>query len=224
MNTLFICKKIDRGERGCYNDYNDDLKGKMNMKKIKVLFVGNSYTYFNDMPQVLFKEIAEKNGVDAEVTSVTKGGYKLLQYADAEDEYGKILREKTAGQHYDYAVLQEQSLRPVVDEEAFLDGVGAVKELIDADNFVLYATWGRNDESEDLVKLGISRAQMTEKLSLAYNKAGAKYSMKVAEVGKAFFEYSESADRNDLYMPDCSHSSKTGSALAAKVIFDTIMQ
>ena len=192
------------------------------MKTLKILFVGNSYTYYNKMPQTFFTEEAEKAGYAVEVTEITKGGYRLIQFADPEDEHGKRLREAVNGQHYDFAVLQEQSLTPIKDEAQFLKGVEGVKELIDADKFILYATWGRNDGSPQLEELGISREEMTEKLSLTYNKAAQIYGMGIAEVGKAFLEYAAARDKDELYNPDKSHPSPVGSALAAKVIAEAM--
>jgi hypothetical protein len=191
----------------------------MEKKALNALFVGNSYTYFNDMPKTFFTKEASDAGYEISVTSITKGGYRLAQFADPENEHGKRLREAIDGQHYNVAVLQEQSINPVKNEEQFLEGVKGVKELIDADKFVLYATWGRNDGSPQLEELGMSREEMTEKLSLAYNKAGKAFGMTVAEVGKAFLEYAESGNKDDLYNPDKSHPSAMGSEVAAKVIF-----
>ena len=34
------------------------------MKKYRVLFIGNSYTYFNDMPKSLFEAIAKEAGIE----------------------------------------------------------------------------------------------------------------------------------------------------------------
>ena len=95
--------------------------------------------------------------------------------------------------------------------------------LISADRFVLYATWGRNDGSPDLERLGLSCEEMTEKLSSAYNKAGGLFGARVAEVGKAFLKYAENRDRNELYNPDCSHPSEIGSEIAARVILDCLI-
>ena len=39
----------------------------------KVLFIGNSHTYFNDMPQMV-KELANAAGEELHVTMLTKGG------------------------------------------------------------------------------------------------------------------------------------------------------
>ena len=55
-------------------------------KGINILFVGNSYTFFNDMPHACFKKIAEEAGYSVTVTAVTKGGAYLYQYADPEHE------------------------------------------------------------------------------------------------------------------------------------------
>lgn len=188
-------------------------------KSLNVLFVGNSYTYYNDMPEVYFKKVAEEAGVDVTVTAITKGGAYLYQYADPSHEQGQRLRQAISGQHYDVAVIQEQSLNPIKNQESFLNGVRDVKALIDAEHFVLYATWGRNVESPTLAELALTREEMTEKLSAAYNKAGTLYGMRVAEVGKAFLRHEP---RNDLYDQDHSHPSATGSAVAAHVIFETV--
>lgn len=188
-------------------------------KSLNILFVGNSYTYYNDMPEAYFKKAAEEAGYHVTVTAITKGGAYLHQYADPEHERGKRLRQEIDGRHYDIAVIQEQSLNPIKDESDFLDGVRDMKALIDAEHFVLYATWGRNMGSATLEELALTRAEMTEKLSLAYNKAAKLYDMRVAEVGKAFLHYEP---RNDLYDEDLSHPSAIGSAIAAGVIWETV--
>lgn len=48
---------------------------------MKVLFVGNSHTYYNDMPRI-FASLARDNGHDVQVESVTKGGWILPDRAD----------------------------------------------------------------------------------------------------------------------------------------------
>lgn len=182
------------------------------MKKLQILFLGNSYTYYHDMPKTLFSELAAAGGYEVAVTQITHGGYRLCQYADPSDEEGKHLRETIEGKYYDYAVLQEQSVNPITNEAQFLEGIRDVMALIPADQFILYATWGRNDGSPDLEKLGLTREEMTEKLSAAYHKAAQLYGGRVAEVGKAFLAY---PNKDELYISDLSHPSAVGSAIAA---------
>ena len=188
-------------------------------KSFDILFIGNSYTFFNDMPETCFKKAAEEAGYDVTVTAITKGGAYLYQYADSEHEQGKRLRQAISGKKYDVVVIQEQSLNPIKDESSFLNGVRDIRELIDSEHFVLYATWGRNIGSATLAELALTREEMTEKLSIAYNKAAKLYDMRVAEVGKAFLDYEP---RNDLYHEDRSHPSAIGSRVAASVIFETV--
>ena len=40
---------------------------------MRTLFIGNSHTYFNDMPKI-FADICRKNGIDMQVTMLTQGG------------------------------------------------------------------------------------------------------------------------------------------------------
>ena len=39
---------------------------------MRTLFIGNSHTYFNDMPKI-FADICRENGVDMQVTMLTQG-------------------------------------------------------------------------------------------------------------------------------------------------------
>lgn len=47
---------------------------------MKILFIGNSYTYFYDMPK-LFEGLARANGKNVQVYSVTEGVRKLYSFA-----------------------------------------------------------------------------------------------------------------------------------------------
>lgn len=57
---------------------------------MEILFIGNSYTYYNDQPDLL-KKIVQGQGFSAEVNSITRGSYSLQQFADGGDEYGKLV-------------------------------------------------------------------------------------------------------------------------------------
>lgn len=190
-----------------------------------ILFIGNSYTYYSDMPEAIFAPMAEAAGYPANVTSVTRGGYHLFQFADPEDEGGKQLRVAIAGNHYDVVVLQDQSSGPIFERAEFEQAVGDLMTLFgdQADQFVLYATWGRHPDSPDLAEFGFTSEEMTEKLSAAYNEVGARYGIKVAEVGKAFAARRAAHPEEDLYDPDCTHPSKLGSTVAAQTILRVIM-
>lgn len=73
---------------------------------MNILFIGNSYTYYNDMPKI-FENLAIENQKDVCVFSVTCGGHKLYKYADGEDEYTRQIDELMKMHWFDVCFLQE---------------------------------------------------------------------------------------------------------------------
>ncbi len=190
----------------------------MIMKRCRILFIGNSYTYFNDMPKSIFEKIAEEAGVDVEVDSVVKGGWSLEKHADPEGETGKVVAEKLKGEPYDYVILQEQSLRPVIDPEPFFAAVRKLSCRFRATGAepLLYSTWGRKPGSPKLDEIKMTNETMTYALARAYRDIGEDLGIPVAYVGLAFFDVGGSIE---LYNADMTHPSKEGSYLAALTLF-----
>jgi len=70
-------------------------------QELKVLFIGNSQTYSNGLPQMV-KRIADSLGRPIEVSSFTMGGYRFYQHVDNPSTLSRIQSEQ-----WDYVVLQE---------------------------------------------------------------------------------------------------------------------
>ncbi|MBQ2117839.1 MAG: hypothetical protein II192_02145, partial [Clostridia bacterium] len=75
---------------------------------LRVLFIGNSHTFFNDMP-LLFAGIAAADGREITVESVTKGGWTLEKHANKNDECGKQIDRLLREERFDFVILQENS-------------------------------------------------------------------------------------------------------------------
>lgn len=193
---------------------------------MKILFIGNSYTYYHDMPECIFAPMAKEAGLDVQVQAVTHGGYKLEWFADPENEEGKRLRSVVEGRHYDCIVLQDHSLSTILDPAGFFGGLRSMKKLLEdkTDRFVLYATWARKPGNETLAELGMTNEKMTRHIAESYDEAGQRFDMKVAHVGKAFAEYAKQHPDEELYFVDLHHSSVLGSTIAAKTILDAIRE
>lgn len=191
-----------------------------------VLFVGNSYTYCNEMPEVLFKSICTSAGYKVKVDSVTRGGYYLSQFASSSDEYGKKLQDKLTSNKYDFIVLQEQSGNPAYNPNNFFSGARAlvrkIKKYSDAE-IVFYQTWGYKDGYHLLPTHGGDTEKMEMKNRAAYTAIAKDVGARVALVGTAFLDLYKNSDI-ELYDTDFSHPSKSGSALAACTIFATIFK
>ena len=52
-------------------------------EEMRTLFLGNSHTYYNDMPEIM-RDICIEHGIDMQVTILTKGGMGLDYHADNE--------------------------------------------------------------------------------------------------------------------------------------------
>ena len=59
-------------------------------RRLRILFIGNSHTYFNDMPAMV-AEKARKAGFDCEVTMIAHGGWYLEQHVQEPDVRFNIL-------------------------------------------------------------------------------------------------------------------------------------
>jgi hypothetical protein len=191
---------------------------------MQVLFIGNSFTYFNDMPYT-FLNMAKTVEPESRVESVAYGGYSLSQYCDETTEVGRLVIGKIVSYEWDYVVLQEQSLLPCIDEEAFIKAVKRLSEIASSigAKVILYQTWAYAEGSEKLLSAGMTCGEMSAKLKAAYDKAAAESGATVAPVGE-MFDYIKKAEyitklinTNDGY-----HPSSTGSYLAACVIFRTV--
>ena len=190
---------------------------------MKLLFIGNSYTYYNDLPKTL-AALAEENGHAVTTEAVTKGGWKLFQYLDVRNEYAEKLDALLASEHFDAVFLQEQSLLPATDPEAFLDGVTRLSERLrgKTDRTVLYVTWGRKEGSKDLEAHGWTRAEMTDRLAASYERAAEAVGAETSHVGRAFLALNLLYPEIDLHHADLTHPSALGTALAAAVHYRTL--
>lgn len=178
----------------------------MQKKKLRILFIGNSHTYFNDMPQMVSRRFLEE-GYDCEVTMIAHGGWFLEQHVKEPDVRFNILYG-----HYDYVVLQEHS-HPFGPEEKFLDAVRTLNKWIReaGSKPVIYMTWAKKEEEHE-------QARMT-----AVHEAVAKdIDALIAPVGENWWSYMRSYPDLEMYYEDGAHASESGSDFAAKYIWDAI--
>ncbi len=189
---------------------------------MRILFVGNSYTYFNDMPRTL-QGIAAAEGLCWTVESVTKGGWSFAQYADPENVMHAPLAEKLQ-EKWDAIILQEQSYRPISDRANFLGGAKGVCTMMQQkpEKLLFYATWGRKDGCPLLDELKLTRLEMTAELHEAYADAAAQNEGSLSDVGGAFAYVYERYPEIELYTPDLSHPSAAGSYLGALIHFHSL--
>ena len=189
---------------------------------MNILFIGNSYTYYNDMPNIL-EALAKENGKDLSADAVTKGGRKLYANLDAEDEYFAQILSLTQQKPYDVLILQEQSYFPLIDQKNFCHAVAELKKLVNAKRTLLYATWGRKEGCALLEERGWTSESMTNDLYDAYLLASELSGSELCPVGKCFAAITKEHPEVELYNPDLSHPSYAGSCVAAMSFYKKIL-
>lgn len=188
-----------------------------------ILFIGNSFTYYNDMPTAIFPVAAKAAGKDVAVTAITNGGHTLAEFADSSDTYGKKVADAFANNKYDIVIIQEQSHRPVSNPESFYSAVRDLKEMarVNGAETYLYATWGYDADHSSLSNYGKDTAEMEIKLRAAYEYIGSELNIPVCHVGAAM-TYAFTNSNVSLYNSDNYHPLKTASTLAAMTIASEI--
>lgn len=183
---------------------------------MRILMLGNSFTFVNNMPD----KLAQLTG--AEVIHHTRGGARLAEQLNPETKMGGLTQAALQNEKWDYVILQEMSNGPITSKDSFLKNVGILCEKIRANGAapVLYATWAYQKGGKQLESFGIDYDEMYQKMHDAYHEAAAQNRALIADVGKHFYEL---ADRQNMYAEDGCHPNELGSQIAAQVIADVIL-
>ena len=183
---------------------------------MRILMLGNSYTFTNDLPAML------EQLTGAEVTAHTRGGARLAEQRNLNTQMGAKTLAALEQETWDYVVLQEMSNAPITSREKFQNNVSALCEKIRAAGAepVLYATWAYQEGGKQLASFGMPYEELYRALTDSYREAAERNRALIAEVGTAFYEQSRTVN---LYAPDGSHPNAEGSRLAAQVIAQTIL-
>lgn len=190
---------------------------------MKVLFIGNSHTYYNDMTR-MFSDLANANGHAVEVDTVTRGGWILHDYLDVENEHSQKLDRLSKEGNFDLCFLQEQALHPVMEFESFKDGVTRLVAKLSsaAKSFLLYETFGWEDGFDKLEVRGLTWDTMARATTEAYTLLSQQTGIPVSRAGSNFCYVKRNRPDLAMFLPDHVHATYTGSCLIALTHYHTV--
>lgn len=176
---------------------------------LKVLFIGNSHTMVNDVPE-LFALLAKQSGIQVEKRMIAEGGKTLEYHAGTE-----IVKESILHGDYDWIVLQHWS-HPFNETYAKSMETGA-KQLFEMigktkSKAVFYKPWPRKLTAPGEYPL----------MSATYARLAKQYNAGLANVGDVFEKYRDLYPDETMYANDGEHASLLTSNIAAYVILRTI--
>lgn len=172
---------------------------------LRILFVGNSYTYFGNMPH-LVSIISEGTPVKLITRKSVIGGASLSEHWRG--ARGLTTRDMISKGKFDIVVLQEYSLGAINSPDSLKYYVSLFCDLIRKSKAepYLYLTWPRD-----------TAPQNQEVISRVYREAAAENKAGIVPVGEAWALAENEKPGIGLYDSDGSHPSKLGSFLTACV-------
>lgn len=175
------------------------------MSTQRILFIGNSYTYCNDLP-ILVAQLAAVAERTLDVQSITDGGVTLEWHMKNKATRAALSEE------WDFVVLQEHSIRPIQDTRKMIQAATALQALFASTSAqtVLFMTWARQHFPE--MQAGLARV---------YTALAECIGARVAPVGMAWQAALSANPSLLLYASDRSHPTPLGSYLAACVFYAT---
>lgn len=195
----------------------------------RVLFIGNSYTAYNNLPQLVVQMAAGAG--ETVVTGQSVPGGQTLEQHSTNSNTLNLIRQG----NWDHVVIQEQSQRPAFPDaqvatqvlpfaQALVDSIRAYSPCAD---IAFYMTWGRQDgDAQNCVAFPpvCTYEGMQQRLRQGYLTMAQQNQTACAPVGMAWRTVRNTHPDISLYNADGSHPSLEGSYLAATTIFCTLFQ
>ncbi len=178
-------------------------------KVYNLLFVGNSLTYYNDLPN-LVKNKARDRGITVNTNMLAYGNYAIVDHW-ADGEVQELIKSKV----YDYVIIQQGPSSQPDGYEMLVNGGRLYSELCRAHGVKLayYMVWPSRQYYHTFDGV------------IANYTAGAEANgailLPVGAVWKAHFD---ATGDFSYYGPDQFHPSLPGSLVAAQVIVDTLFE
>jgi hypothetical protein len=202
---------------------------KSRFHKVNVLFIGNSYIYYNDLPKI-FGAISNSLGDSVYYNSSTPGGYTLEQHSKDSSTLNLIKQGK-----WDFVVLQEQSQLPSLPirqvEKQFYPFALQLDSIIHTYNkrakTIFYMTWGRKNGDASMCNVWkpvCNYEGMDSLIAVRYSFVAHSCNAIVSPVGRVWRHLVHNNPDIDLYDNDGGHPSIKGSYLAACCFYTTVFR
>ena len=194
---------------------------------LRVLFLGNSYTTANDLPNT-FSSLCTSLGKPVQVASNAPGGYTFNGHSTNANSLALIQQGD-----WDVVVLQEQSQLPsfppgqVASQcypfAARLDSI--INAINPCTETMFYMTWGRqNGDASNCANYPVvcTYEGMQGRLRESYLEMAQDNQASVSPVGMAWKKVRDSYPEINLYSGDGSHPDVAGTYLTACVFFSSL--
>jgi hypothetical protein len=182
---------------------------------LNILFIGDSYTFVNDLPGMLSRIAATAGAPPTITTSEVVYGGATLEYQWEAGAAQPLIQSR----QFTHVVLQDQSVEPAIDRLNFTTYADQFGDLIlDAGSTpVLFVTWARAaGDTTVYPNYFDTPAEMQDQLTIAYASVAKTWPNSLMScVGPAFQRSLQEHPDIVLQQSDHSHPTVAGTYLAA---------
>ena len=179
-----------------------------------ILFLGNSFTYFNDLPQ-LIQLIIDPQKKEYDLVSVTKGGATLLEFATPSERRERFIF-KLERKKWDGLVLQDNGINPAVNLKETIEATRILTKDANCQTY-FYQTWAYQEGSAKLASTNMKYEEFYQLLKDGYHAAAKECNGIVVPAGDGFRYLHHHYPDINLYRDDCYHPNILGSSLTALI-------
>ncbi len=175
---------------------------------IRVLFVGNSFSYYYNLPEVVNEMSAYSDKVYIDTRHSLVGGSNLSQHLKGEN--GTETLNILAKEKFDYVVLNHHSLATTKEADTFYETSKKMVEFIRSKGAkpVFMMTWAYN-----------SNTLMLKTIAAAYEDMCSKLGVDLVPCGKLFDEVRIRRPDLNMFDDDDKHPSKHATYLNGLTFF-----
>jgi len=194
---------------------------------MNILFIGNSYTHYNNMP-FIFKNMAVSKNIKINVEMNAKSNHTFKMHAQRSEMYSAIRSKK-----WDYVVLQGFS-RELKYEKSQIDTASLpyFKQILDSiytrnpcSNVLLFMTWGYENGYAELDSSStFTYLEMSQSIKNGYKYLSSQFNIPIVPVGSVWEVFRQKHPNIKLYQEDGQHPSINGSYLCASTFYSSIFK
>ena len=170
----------------------------------KVLFIGNSHTYYNSGIPNHINGFAGSLNIVADTDMSAQGGFSLSDHLQYQPTLDAISSED-----WDIIVLQENSYRAAFESDLMLESIEAFDVLLEDSGAAvfLFKTWAYENDPD-----------MLSLLNASYNQANILSDFPIISVGNIWKDFMDTHEIS-LYADDGIHPNQKGTYFSAAVFF-----
>lgn len=194
-------------------------------QQLNVVFIGNSYTHYNNMPKI-FEHLAKSKGKNVYADSIAVSGSTLKEHTERSSTFKKIKSRK-----WDVVFIQGFS-RELAQDSATIatETIPYVRILVDSiqrynpcASIYFYMTWGYAD-GYALDERNNTYEKMQENVKKGYFQLSRTFKFPIAPVGMVWQQVRQVHPEINLYVPDKEHPNPSGSFVAACTFYASIFK